>query len=64
MPVPHITQCAWCTRIQTPSGEWTEPLGTKVHRFRRRPVTHGSCEECQEIVFAEAGLTPEVALAD
>lgn len=59
-------QCAWCTRMQISDLEWSEPLGRKVHRFHRRPVTHGVCPECEPGVLSELNLidSSRVLIAD
>jgi len=53
------TICAWCKRLQTQDGVWTEPDGCP-NRVDGTTVSHGICPDCfaQEVFSARSIMNP------
>lgn len=48
-----VTECAWCQRVRTPSGDW-HPPGPGIHARMGVMRTHGICPQCARAAVARA----------
>ena len=59
MKTPSLpTVCAWCRRVRSSQGEWSEP---DLPELDGRIATHGICPTCLEKATARATIAPTVS---